>query len=76
MKTGVLDTLLNSVSPLYVGLSVLAVYLAIARLWQYYRLRQFKGPPTTGISWWWHSKAVLSGQSQRFYGDVTEKYGK
>ena len=75
MDTGVLGALLGAVSPWYIGLFVLAAYLVTARLWQYYRLSHFKGPATTGISWWWHSKAVLSGQAQRYYGDVTEKYG-
>lgn len=76
MDTGVLTALLASVSHLYLGLLVLTAYLTLARLRQYYRLSHFKGPATTGISWWWHSKAVLSGQAQRFYGDVTERYGK
>jgi hypothetical protein len=54
---------------------VVATYLVAARGYQYWRLRHFKGPATTGFSWWWHSKAVLSGQAHRYYGDVTEKYG-
>lgn len=75
MATGELVAQLRSVSALYLGLFVITAYLLTARLRQYYRLSHFKGPATTGISWWWHSKAVLSGQSQRYYGDVTEKYG-
>ncbi|KAH6616773.1 pisatin demethylase [Boeremia exigua] len=75
MVTDVSGALLNTVPPLYLGLLLIAAYLVIARLRQYYRLSHFKGPATTGISWWWHSKAVLSGQAQRYYGDVTEKYG-
>lgn len=75
MDTGALRALLGSVSPLHAVLFVAAAYLVAARLWQYNRLSHIKGPPTTGISWWWHSKAVLSGQAQRYYGDVTEKYG-
>ncbi|KAJ4993045.1 pisatin demethylase [Stagonosporopsis vannaccii] len=75
MGANVLSTLLKTVPPVYLGLIILTAYLAIARLRQYYRLSHFKGPKTTGISWWWHSKAVLSGQAQRYYGDVTEKYG-
>lgn len=76
MGNSALAALLGSVSYLYISLLVVVVYFVVARLRQYYRLRQFKGPTTTGISWWWHSKAVLSGQAQRYYGDVTEKYGK
>lgn len=75
MVTGELGAALRSVSGLYLGLFVITAYLLTARLRQYYRLSHFKGPATTGISWWWHSKAVLSGQSQRYYGDATEKYG-
>jgi hypothetical protein len=47
----------------------------LGRLEEYWRLRHFKGPATTGVSWWWHSKAVISGRSHEYYGDVTEKYG-
>ena len=75
MDTGALGALLGSVSRLCLVLSAVVAYLVIARLRLYYRLSQFKGPATAGISWWWHSKAVLSGQAQRYYGDVTEKYG-
>ncbi|KAF2133154.1 cytochrome P450 [Dothidotthia symphoricarpi CBS 119687] len=60
---------------LYLITFVLTAYFAVGRLRQYWRLSHFKGPATTGISWWWHSKAVLSGQAHRYYGDVTEKYG-
>ncbi|KAJ4412359.1 hypothetical protein N0V91_000831 [Didymella pomorum] len=76
MVTGELGAALRSVSGLYLGLFVITAYLLTARLRQYYRLSHFKGPATTGISWWWHSKAVLSGQSQRYYGDATEKYAR
>ncbi len=76
MDADKLGTLLKSVSPIYLGIFIIAAYLVTARLQQYYRLSHFKGPATTGISWWWHSKAVLSGQAQRYYGDTTEKYGE
>ncbi|KAJ4355238.1 hypothetical protein N0V95_003133 [Ascochyta clinopodiicola] len=75
MDAGTLGTLLGSVSRLYLVFLVAVAYLVTARLRQYYRLSQFKGPATASISWWWHSKAVLSGQAQRYYGDVTERYG-
>lgn len=52
-----------------------AVYFAIQRFRLYWRLRQFKGPFSTGISWLWHSRAVISGDSHIYYGEVTEKYG-
>ncbi|ERF76352.1 hypothetical protein EPUS_09320 [Endocarpon pusillum Z07020] len=46
-----------------------------ARLSQFWRLRKFPGPFGTGVSWLWHSCAVLSGNAHRWYGDVTEKHG-
>ncbi|KAF2828344.1 pisatin demethylase [Ophiobolus disseminans] len=52
-----------------------SAYLVFGRLHEYWRLRHFKGPATTGISWLWHSRAVLSGKAHEYYGDVTEKYG-
>ncbi|KAF2661227.1 cytochrome P450 monooxygenase-like protein [Lophiostoma macrostomum CBS 122681] len=53
----------------------LCLYAAVGRLRQYWRLRHFKGPPSTGISWLWHSRAVISGDSHSWYGYATEKYG-
>jgi hypothetical protein len=52
-----------------------SAYLLFGRLQEYWRLRHFKGPATTGISWWWHSRAVLSGKAQEYYGEVNDKYG-
>ncbi|KAH3907555.1 hypothetical protein HBI56_159840 [Parastagonospora nodorum] len=54
---------------------LILAYHVLGRLEEYWRLRHFSGPATTGISWWWHSRAVLSGRSHEFYGHVTEKYG-
>jgi hypothetical protein len=54
---------------------LLFAYLVLGRLREYWRLRFFKGPTTTGISWWWHSRAVIGGKAYEYYGDVTEKYG-
>ncbi|ORY02937.1 cytochrome P450 monooxygenase-like protein [Clohesyomyces aquaticus] len=51
------------------------VYLVAGRLREYWRLRQFKGPFSTGISWIAHSRAVVGGSAHRWYGDITEKYG-
>jgi hypothetical protein len=50
-------------------------YLVLGRLREYHRLRHFRGPATTGISWWWHSKAVIGGRANEYYGDVTNTYG-
>jgi hypothetical protein len=54
---------------------LISTYLVLGRLREYWRLRHFKGPATTGISWFWHSSAVLSGKAQEYYGHVTDKYG-
>lgn len=49
--------------------------LLVGRCREYQRLAHFKGPPTAGISWWWHSRAVIGGQAHKYYGEVCEKYG-
>jgi hypothetical protein len=56
-------------------LSLFVAYLVLGRAREYWRLRHFKGPSTTGISWFWHSRAVIGGKAHQYYGDVTEKYG-
>ncbi|KAH7139390.1 cytochrome P450 monooxygenase-like protein [Dendryphion nanum] len=61
--------------PVYFVLTLLLSYFVAGRLYEYWRLRHFKGPFGTGISWLWHSRAVISGDSHIFYGYVTEKYG-
>lgn len=61
---------------LFLAVFAAIAYAVLGRLRQFWRLRHFKGPRTTGVSWWWHSRAVLSGEAQRWYGDVTEKYGE
>lgn len=74
MAAGLSDS--NSATSLYlVGALVLLGVAVLGRLREYFRLRHFKGPATSGISWWWHSKAVISGRAHEYYGDVTEKYG-
>ena len=70
------NTPLESLPEQLFPLLILAVaYFLFGRLREYRRLKHFPGPSTTGISWWWHSKAVLSGRCYEHYGDVTEKYG-
>lgn len=56
-------------------LIVAVAYFVIHRILQYRRLQHFSGPFSTGLSWWWHSRAVISGQAHRYYGEVTEKHG-
>ncbi|KAF1837310.1 pisatin demethylase [Decorospora gaudefroyi] len=60
---------------LYAIAFVLVAVFAVGRIRQYWRLRHFAGPATTGFSWLWHSKAVLSRQAPSYYGEVCEKYG-
>ncbi|KAH7401054.1 cytochrome P450 monooxygenase-like protein [Phaeosphaeria sp. MPI-PUGE-AT-0046c] len=66
---------ISSVQGLFYLAIFLAWYLISVRLRQYANLKHFKGPATTGISWWWFSKAVLSGRAHEYYGEVIEKYG-
>lgn len=61
--------------PVYLGIYFILFYLLAGRIREYWRLRHFKGPFSTGISWLWHSRAVISGDSHKYYGYVTEKYG-
>jgi hypothetical protein len=65
----------NGVWLLLASVLLFSAYFVLDRIRDYHRLRHFKGPATTGISWWWHSKAVISGRAHEYYGDVTEKYG-
>jgi len=58
---------------LYVALSGLLARAVLSRVRQNWRLRHFKGPGAW--SWWWHTKAVISGAAHEHYGAVTEKYG-
>ncbi|KAI4944515.1 hypothetical protein J4E86_009574 [Alternaria arbusti] len=69
------ESLLDSVSQRLYAIAFVAVaFFAIGRIRQYLRLRHFAGPRTTGLSWLWHSRAVIGGQSPRYYGEVCEKY--
>lgn len=60
---------------LFPFLLALVAYFVIGRVRDYRRLSHFKGPATTGFSWWWHSRAVVGGRSYEYYGNVCEKYG-
>jgi hypothetical protein len=64
----------NAVSILSVAILGLLASGVLSRVRQYWRLRQFDGPGA--FSWWWHSKAVISGAAHEHYGAVTEQYGK
>jgi hypothetical protein len=60
---------------LHLATFALTIFIA-DRFIKYWRLRQFKGPFSTGFSDLWHSWAILSLKAHLFYGEVTEKYGK
>lgn len=61
-------------APIYViGIAVLAYALRVYR--QYSRLHKFKGPFSTGISNFWHSRAILRHESHLKYAEACEKYG-
>ena len=77
MDTTADGSLLESVSRRLQGIIfVLALFFAIGRLREYWRLRHFPGPSTTGFSWLWHSRAVIGGESPKYYGDICEQYGR
>lgn len=57
------------------ALQLLIIFFVFRRLHQYQRLRRFKGPFSSGISWLWHSRAVISGEAHVHYGYVTKRYG-
>jgi hypothetical protein len=61
--------------PFYAVIFVLLAYFTTSRLNAYNRLRHIPGPPTTGLSWLWHSRAIISGKAHIYYGDANEKYG-
>ncbi|KAF2503192.1 pisatin demethylase [Lophium mytilinum] len=71
------ETLLSILSqhPLYLVVFAATVFFIVGRLRQYWRLKHFDGPFSTGFSWLWHSNVVLSGNAHKHYGYVTEKYG-
>jgi hypothetical protein len=76
MDDGAEGSLLYNVSRrLQAIIFVLGLFFAIGRIRQYLRLRHFAGPRTTGFSWLWHSRAVIGGESPKYYGRVCEEYG-
>ena len=54
--------------------SFIAIYI-LEKLLAYNRLRHFKGPISCGFSNFLHTKAVLSLQCEKWYGQMTDKYG-
>lgn len=59
-----------------IGLLILSVLLYIFHsLFQYARLRHFKGPRTAGFSNIWLLRCVTSGLMHRHFLEVNHKYG-
>ena len=52
----------------------IALYI-LEKLLTYNRLRHFKGPISCGFSNFLHTKAVLSLQCEKWYGEMADKYG-
>ncbi|KAE8378027.1 cytochrome P450 [Aspergillus bertholletiae] len=53
----------------------LLVLYAVKKFYVYYRLRKFKGPLICGFYDVLHTQAVLSLQCEKWYKEVTDKYG-
>ncbi|KNG80951.1 cytochrome P450 monooxygenase [Aspergillus nomiae NRRL 13137] len=53
----------------------LLVLYFVRKVQTYYRLRKFKGPLSCGFSSFRHTQAVLSLQCERWYKEMTDKYG-
>ena len=54
--------------------AAVAVFSA-GKIRQYYRLRKFGGPFSTGISEFWHIRALFSWKPHDKYKEVCDKYG-
>lgn len=63
------------VPPLGVVVLLLLAWSVIATLRQYFRLRHFKGPFSTGISKLWLIRAVGGGRTHLDLYEACEKYG-
>lgn len=57
------------------ALGTLVGYISY-KVWAYYRLSAFKGPPGSGWFEFWHSSALLGNNSHIQYKEVCDKYGK
>ena len=75
-----LDLVVDSISyltqhKLHLTAFVFTLFIA-DRFIKYWRLRQFKGPFSTGFSDLRLSWAILSLKAHLFYAEATEKYGE
>ncbi|KAL8326505.1 hypothetical protein RB597_003008 [Gaeumannomyces tritici] len=58
----------------FLGLAFLAVYL-VSKVRTYWRLRNFKGPFSTGFSELFHVRLILSHRNHEEYKEILDKYG-
>jgi hypothetical protein len=61
-------------NPWLIVFGLFAVYL-VQKILAYKKLEQFRGPPGTGFSDFFHSRALLRLKCHEWYGEVTTKYG-
>lgn len=62
-------------SPWLIG-PVFLIILIVQKTLAYWRLRQFKGPPGTGLTNYFHSKEMIGPKLNDWYTSVAENYGK
>lgn len=55
---------------------VFVVILVVQKTLAYRRLRQFRGPPGTGLTDLFHSKEIAGPRLHDWYESVSDKYGK
>ena len=71
---------LQAVSPSLLGLGAAILLFLLARVIstfrQFFRLRQYKGPPIAGFSKWWMIKHVGGGRTHLDVYEVCQKYGE
>lgn len=56
--------------------AILSVTYLIRKIIVFNRLRKFRGPPGTGFTNFFHSKAYIGPKCHEWYTYVNEKYGK
>lgn len=55
---------------------VFLIIIVVQKTLAYWRLRQFRGPPGTGLTDFFHSKEMIGPRLHDWYEVVNEKYGK
>lgn len=55
--------------------AALVVAYALIKFRAYWRLRAFRGPPGSGFTNFWHTRAFLEWNSHLWYDEICSKYG-